>query len=151
MIPQPGNIIVAFFRNGVQLEGEVVSWSEQVSVLKSPTGVSTIVIQKTLDDVMFYRFSNAKTEYEKLKTKPNKEEVDIKNMAALKSELNELERSEAREKLSNHQADGMKETIYELPYSNIKIKGSVEHSRKEVPGEGIKFGAGLQNMFRKKD
>src|SRR5277367_3158409 len=125
MIPQPGNIVVLFFRSGVQLEGEVVSWTDQKSVLKSPTGASMIVIQKTLDDIMFYKFSNAKEEYEKLRTKPNKEEDDIKTIAALKNELNDMERAEARERLSSHKVDGMRETTYGLSNSNFKVKGSV--------------------------
>ena len=125
MIPQPGNIVVLFFRSGVQLEGEVVSWTDQKSVLKSPTGASTIVIQKTLDDVMFYKFSNAKSDYEKLRDKPNKEEDDIKAIAALKNELNDMERAEARERLTSHKADGMRETNYGLSLSNITIKGTV--------------------------
>jgi len=115
MIPQPGNIVMLFFRSGVQLEGEVISWSDGKSVLKSPTGASTMVVQKTLDDVMFYKFSNAKTEYEKLRDKPRKEEDDIKAIAALKIELNELERAETREKLTSHTADGAKSTHYSMP------------------------------------
>lgn len=150
MIPQPGNIVVLFFRNGVQLEGEVISWTDDKSVLKSPTGVSTIVVQKTLDDVMFYKFSNAKTDYEKLRTKPHKEEDDIKRIAALKSELNELERAEAREKLTSHTADGMKETQYGLPLSNISIKGTVERPGTQIARKGFGFGTDLQDLFNKK-
>lgn len=150
MIPKTGEIVVVFFRNGVQLDGEVISWSDGKSVLKSPTGASTIVIQKTLDDIMFYKFSNAKSDYEKLRDKPHKEEDDIKAIAALKNELNDLGRAEARERLTSHTADGMKETNYGLPGSNITIKGTVERSRTEAPREGPKFGSGLQDLFNKK-
>lgn len=150
VIPHPGNVIVVFFRNGVQLEGEVISWSDDRSVLKSPTGASTIIIQKTLDDVMFYKFSNAKTEYEKLRDKPHKEEDDIKAIAALKNELNDLERAEARERLTSHKADGMRETNYGLPLSNITIKGSIQRPRAETPGESPGLSSGLQGLFSKK-
>lgn len=150
MIPQPGNIIVVFFRNGVQLEGEVISWSDERSVLKSPTGASMIVIQKTLDDIMFYKFSNAKEEYEKLRTKPDKEEDDIKTIAALKNELNDMERAEARERMTSHKADGMRETNYGLPGSNFKVKGSVECPRTEAPREGSNISSGLQGLFKQK-
>ena len=148
MIPQPGNIIVVFFRNGVQLEGEVVSWSNEKSVLKSPTGAATIVIQKTLDDIMFYKLSNAKIEYEKLKEKPRKEEDDIKAMASLKVELNELEKAETREKLNAHGIGEVKYN-YGLP-TNFKIKSPEQYPRKEAPPKDIGFGEELQSMFIKK-
>lgn len=151
MIPQPGNIVVVFFRNGVQLEGEVISWSEDMSVLKSPTGAATIVIQKTLDDIMFYKFSNAKTEYEKLKEKPRKEEDDIKAIAQLKNELNDLERAEVKEKLSNHTADGMRETNYGLPIINTKIKSPIERAGEKAPRKDSGIGTGLQGLFTKRD
>lgn len=150
MIPEPGNLIVVFFRNGVQLEGEVIEWSDDRSVLKSPTGASTIVIQKTLDDVMFYKFSNAKVDYEKLREKPHKEEDDIRAMAQLKSELNELERAELREKLTSHTASGTRETHYGLPNINSKIPSPVKHTGEKTPRENTDIGPGLQNLFSKK-
>jgi sRNA-binding regulator protein Hfq len=149
MIPQPGNIIVVFFRNGVQLEGIVVSWSDQKSVLKSPTGASLIVIQKTLDDIMCYKLSNAKTEYEKLKDKPRKEEDDIKVLAALKIELNELERAEAREKLTSHTAGEVKYN-YGLP-TNIPVKSVEQYPGEKTTSTDSGFSQELQNMFRKRD
>lgn len=150
MIPQPGNIIVLFFRNGVQLEGEVLEWSDERTILKSPTGTTTIVVQKTLDDVMFYKFSNAKTEYEKLKEKPKKDQDDIKAIAELKNELNDLERAEIKDKLSSHTADGIREVHYGLSGVNFKVKGSIECPREEAPGKSSGIGAGLQGLFVKK-
>lgn len=150
MIPQPGNIIVVFFRNGVQLEGEVLEWTDEKSVLKSPAGASIIVIQKTLDDVMFYKFSNAKNDYEKLREKPRKEEDDIKTMARLKNDLNELERAELREKLTNHTADGIREIKYGLPNINSKIPGLIKHTREKAPRENTIISPELQNLFSKK-
>lgn len=150
MIPQQGNIIAVFFRNGVQLEGEVLEWSDEKSVLKSPTGASIIVIQKTLDDVMFYKFSNAKTDYEKLKDKPRKGEDDIKAIAELKNELNDLERAEAREKMTNHTADGMRKVSYGLPFSNIAIEGAIKRPGEKAPRKSPVIGTELQNVFSKK-
>jgi len=150
MNPEAGQYVVVFFRNGPRVEGIVVSWSDHKSVIKSETGTSTIVIQKTLEDVLFIKIGNAKTEYEKLRDKPNKEEDDIKAIAALKNELNDLERAETRERLTSHKADGMRETNYGLPLSNITIKGTVERSRAEAPRESSKFGSGLQDLFAKK-
>lgn len=150
MIPNPGNTVVLFFRNGTFIEGEVISWSDDKTILRSLTGSSTIVINKTVDDVMYLKISSAKNEYEKLKNKPRKEEDDIRNLAALKVELNEIERAEIREKLKDHTSDGMRKINYELPYSNIKVQGSVERSPKETSRENSDISSGLQDLFSKK-
>lgn len=149
MIPQPGHIVIIFFRNGVQLEGEVISWSNEQSILKSLTGTSTIVIQKTLDDILFYKFSNAKNEYEKLKEKPHKQEDDIKALAQLKIELNDVERAEIKERLTNHTVGEMKQVNYGIP--NIgKIESPKQYTREKGTRENSDIGTGLQNVFVKK-
>lgn len=149
MTPQPGNIITLFFRNNVQLEGEVAEWSDTIAILKSPTGASTIVVQNTKADLLFYKVSNVKTEYEQAKNKPIKTE-DISKIAALKNELNDIERTELKEKLNTHLPNGMRTTNYGLPFPNNTIKSTIEHPREKVTRESFGIGAGLQNLFQKK-
>jgi hypothetical protein len=150
IVPQPGHIITIFFRNGVQLEGEVVFWSDQKSILKSPTGIATIVIQKTLDDIMFYKFSDVKNDYENLIEKPIKEEDDIKRLAELKGELNNLERAEIRERMRSHIPDAMRKVSYGLSNCNIKIEGAVKRPGEEITRTSSNIGTELQGMFSKK-
>lgn len=148
MIPQPGNIIICFFRNGIKLDGTVISWSDQKSVLKSLVGSSTIVIQKTLDDIIYYKFNDAKNEYEILKDKPHKNEDDIKAIAQLKIELNDLERSEIKEKLTTHNIGDIKQTNYGIP--NIKVPISQQHPGAQSSRENSGIATELQNLFAKK-
>lgn len=148
--PQPDDIVVLFFRNGVQLEGAVISWSNTVSVLKSPAGTATMVIQKTLDDIMFYKIITAKAHYEALVEKPAKDVEDIKKLAELKCELNDLERAEIRDKMKSHVPDAMRKVSYGIPGSNIKIEGTIKHPRAQAPRTSSGLGSELQNVFSKK-
>ena len=150
MIPSTGQTVVVIFRTGIQIEGEVVSWTDDKSVIKSPSGSTTIVIQKTLDDILFYKISSPKTEYEKLKNKPQKDEADIKTIAALKNELNEIELAEIKDKLITHTADNIKQVSYELPKFNSQIKSTVKYTGKEIAREGSDFSSELQSLFGKK-
>jgi hypothetical protein len=149
MIPQPNQQVIIFFRTGIRIEGIVVSWSDQKSVLKT-SDATVIVIQKTLDDVMFYKITNAKSVYDVAINKPIKTVEDIKSIANLKIELNELEREEIKEKLTTHVADGMKAVEYGIPGSNIKISGALQRPRKETSRENTGIGSGLQDLFSKK-
>src|ERR1700722_84519 len=150
MTPDNGQNIVLYLRNGVQLEGVVVSWTDDKSVLQSPQGTSLIVIQKTLDDVMFFKITDARKDFQKLIEKPEKQEDDIKKIAELKNEINELDRVELRDKLSSHSADGMREIQYGLPGTNIKIKGAIKRPGDKIAGTNSTFGAELQDLFPKK-
>lgn len=149
MNPQPGQYVIIYFRNGIQLDGIVVDWSDQKSSIMSASGTSKIVIHKTLDDILFYKITDVKSEYNKLKEKPLKQEDDIKSLAELKIELNQLERTEINNKLKDHKADGMREVSYGLPFSNIKIQGSIERPGKKTSRPDNEFGAELQDLFTK--
>jgi sRNA-binding regulator protein Hfq len=149
MNPQTNQSIIVFFRNGVRIDGKVLSWSDQKSVIKS-SDATTIVIQKTLEDVMFYKITNAKTTYEKLAELPVKSRDDIEDIAALKIELNELEREEIAEKLNTHAADGIRVVNYELP-KYIPVKSTIQCPRKETPRKNPGIGSELQDLFSKED
>jgi|ERR1700722_11209906 len=150
MNPKQGEHVIICLRNGVQLEGDVISWSDGKSALKSSQGTATIVLQKTLDDVLFFKITNFRDDYEELKEKPVKEEDDIKQLAELKSQINEMDRADLREKMSSHQADGMREVSYELPWSNIKIPGTVKRPGEKTTGTDSELGSELQNLFSEK-
>jgi len=51
-IPQSGQTIRAFFRNSTKIEGIVLQWSEEKSIIKSLDGTSILIIQKTAEDIM---------------------------------------------------------------------------------------------------
>lgn len=148
MIPQPQQHIIIFLRNGITLEGDVVSWSDGKSAIISNQGTTTTVIQKTLEDVLFYKLTNYKQEYEEIKEKPIKNEEDIKKLAELKNEMNEMEKAELREKLSSHQPSGAGPTNYELP-SIFKSRSSFNNPRKESSGTNPGLDTELQNLFSK--
>lgn len=148
-MPTAGQTIFIYFRNGMQLEGTVVSWSDTKSVLKSLTGASIIVIQKTSEDILFYRVSDAKNEYEKIKEKPYKDQEDIKTIASLKNNLNQIERAEIKEKLNTHSPTGAITTNYAFP-TNIKVNSTVKHPTEETSRKDTCISSELQGLFSKK-
>ncbi len=99
---------------------------------------------------MFFKITDCRTDYEELKEKPVKQEDDIKRLAELKNEINEMDRADLREKMSSHQPDGMREVSYGLPWSNIKIQGSVKRSGEKAPRTDFELGSELQNLFPEK-
>ena len=150
MIPQPNNHITIFFHNSLQLEGIVETWSDTISTLKSVAGSSTIVIQNTKKDVLAYKISNAKVDYEKVKQKTIKSDDDIRDIAALKIELNELEKQEIAERLSTHTADNIRQIQYGIPTTIKSIPIPQQHTNKEIRRESINVGSELSNLFQKR-
>lgn len=148
MIPQPNDIVIVVFRTGIQLEGKVISWSDQKSVLKSQSNSSTIVINKTLDDILFYKISHAQKEYDKLLESPIKQD-NIKDLAQLKTELNELEKAEIRDRLNTHTIGEIKPVHYGIP-SIAQIKSPQQHSGTEVAQQNSGISSELRNLFQKK-
>lgn len=150
MTPQVGQTVAVVFRNGYKVDGVVISWSDNKSVLKSLTGASNIIIQKTLEDVMLIKINFAKEIFNEIKEKPIKEERDLKTLVEMKNELNELEKEELKEKLNEHKPDGFREVNYGIPGSNIKINGAFKHTGKEVARQSSGIDTGLQDLFSKK-
>lgn len=150
MTPERGQTISVVFRNGLQIDGEVLSWSDNKSVLKSLTGAATLVINKTLDDILYYKFSNVRIEFQELKNKPNKTQEDIKDLGSLKMELNELERLEIKEKLNSHSNNNTREVSYGLPTSLFKVKSTSEHTGTQITGATNSISKSLQNLFTRK-
>jgi len=151
MIPQEGQQIIVIFRNGLQISGEVLNWSDGKSTLKTMSGSSVMVINDTKSDVMVYKiFNNTKETFEEIKEKVPKQQEDIKQLAELRKELNELEKEEIREKLNTHQPTLTRQNYYGLPHSNIKIEGNQKHPGKKIESKNNRIHRELQNLFNKK-
>lgn len=150
MIPQINQQITIVFRNSIQIQGTVISWSETISSIKTLSGI--VVIQKTADDILYYKYSNAKTNFEKLKDKPIKNDDDISALATLKGELNQIEKEELREKLSSHEIGSSPAKQPGNYYGNIipTFRSSEQHTTKEAPREASPVSSELQNLFSKK-
>lgn len=152
MIPAHNAHITIFFRTGIQLSGIVISWSDQKSVLKSLSGAQTIVIQNTLSDILFYKYTDGsiEKEYQEIVEKPIKTQDDILELADLKNQLNDLEREEIREKLRSHIPTGTSTVSYgSLPIA--AIKQSQQHPPAQNRSQGSGIGSELSNLFAKKD
>jgi hypothetical protein len=148
MKPQPNqNITICFKAIPTPLEGEMVSWDNDELIIKTLTGSSYIIIPDATDKILFYKISNAKEEYKQIKDKPIKTEEDIKNIAEMKKELNNIEKEEIRERLNTHQP-----TTRDIHYgiANYKIKSPPEYTGEETRREDININTGLQDLFGKK-
>ena len=164
VIPEGGQNVVIYFRNGIQIEGEVIGWTDEQSSIRTTKG-DMIVIMNTLQDILFYKcqalrktcdirkktYGESKEEYEEVKRKAVNGDVDIKDLAALKNELNDLEKEDVREKLNSHTSSGMRQVNYgQLPLQAIKVESPLQYSREESKRQNINISSGLSNLFPKK-
>lgn len=150
MIPKKGQQIVIYLRSGIQLSGIVEFWGDGKSSIKSQEGTSTTVLQKTIEDVLFYKILNLKKDYETLAEKPIKEKDDIKKIAELKNEMNALDRLDLRDKMSSHEPGGMREIQYGIPGINATFAGSLERTGEKTSRSNPEFSSELQNLFNQK-
>jgi hypothetical protein len=149
MKPQPNQIMTICFKAILTpLEGEMVSWEDDELVLKTLTGTSHIVIPDATDKILFYRITSAKIEYEEIKEKPIKTQEDVKNIAEMKKEINQIEKEEIRERLNIHIPTNIRETHY--GFANYKVKSTPQHTREETPRKDTSISSELQDLFRKK-
>jgi hypothetical protein len=149
MIPTVGDTVIICFKNGLKIDGEVHQWSSKEVILKSLSGSSHIIIPDITQEVLLYKISNTKKDFNAIKDKIDKTPEDIVALADLKKELIELEQEEVRAKLSEHSITETKPINYGLPnISQIKI--APERAREETPRKNINFSTELQNMFSKK-
>lgn len=149
MIPNVGDTVIICFKNGLKIDGEVHHWSSKEVILKSPSGSSHIIIPDITQDVLLYKISGAKKDFNIIKDKIDKTPEDIAALADLKKELIELEQEEIRAKLNEHSITETKPINYGLPnISQIKI--APERAREKTTRKNTNFGAELQSMFSKK-
>ncbi len=159
MIPKPGDNVEIFLRNGIKFSGIVSSWSDGRTGLESESGLT--VIQKTLDDVMFYKIKSEKKssanfaeklskKIDELKSEPISSKEQIETIAKLKCDLIEEEKKSIREKLNSHEIKETKQVQYELP-NFFKKPSSVQHSSKESSRKTNSDNSILRSLFPKKD
>lgn len=150
MNPEVGQSVSVIFKNGTQVSGEVVSWSNQISVIESKEKAYRIIIYNTADEVQFIKITFVKSEFERIKEIPKKTQVDIRNIAELKKELNKQELEDIKEKFSSHSINGFGQVAYEsINFS--KINSPIDISKKEAARTDNTVIKELQGMFSKKD
>jgi len=125
MIPQKGQHIRCLLRNNLIIDGIVESWSDAKSVLRSLDDTSVYIIQHSAQDIVVIKIilkepikikNDLSTQFEEELTKPSNDELRLKNMAELKTLLNEQEKKIIAEKLKDHHVNGdVKKVTYEQP------------------------------------
>ena len=149
MKPLKGQEVHCFLIDKIQIQGIVIEWTDEISVLKSIGKTSLIVINNTIKNVIFYKILTSNLN--EFKEKTIKTTDDIKSIAELKIELNNLEKEEIREKLNSHQPSEFKPVTYGLPSTIFKNSNSLQHSQKEVSRTNNSLAEGLQSMLHKKN
>lgn len=176
MDPLIGQSVKILFNNGTAVEGTVVQWSDDKSVIKSINKESLFVIQKTKQDVLavIIRLNDKKVEkesiqhsidmkksasvdkkelekqYEDIKNNQN-DDLRIKKLVELKSELNQLEKEEFFNRFRGHEMTQIGSVgNYVLP--NISKKPRiVERSSEENQRKNVRNHSKLSKMFARKN
>ncbi len=121
MDPEKGTFVSVYFKNGILEQGIVESWSDNKSVLKSVSGNSLIIIQKTLEDVMLVKIEIKSKPIEfddeiKLEEPEPNQNLRVMKLAELRRQKIIEDRRLAREQLTTFKAsDNTGETAYGIP------------------------------------
>jgi hypothetical protein len=125
MIPQIGQHIRCLLRNNLIIDGIVESWSDAKSVLRSLDNSSVSIIQHSSQDIVVIKIilkepeklkSDLSSQFEEEYAKPSNDQLRLKNMAELKTLLNEQEKKIIAEKLKEHHVnDDVKKVTYGTP------------------------------------
>lgn len=138
-------LITIVFNNGLQLEGNLVSFSNNELKVKSLDETSVIHIPNVSHNVFYYKINFAKDEYTTLKNKNNKTDEDLKELSLLKSQLNDIERSSISKQLSSSLNDTRNYVPTKLPQQS-----PIKHSTEETTRTNFEFATELQSLFGKK-
>lgn len=142
-----GEMVQVRFNNGLFFDAIVEKWTDQKSILYLLDTKDKIVIQKTLQDVLFVKIiaqankpenklerkTNLQDEFDFLKTQP-KTDNNLDDLSKLRDELNKIEREEILKQATSFRTSGRRETTYAFP-RHIKIGSPPEHSSQETPTE----------------
>ena len=163
MNPEVNQYVKLIFRNGLQVEGHVVSWSDYKSVINYKNEIITIM--KTSEDILIIKTILNKTSAEdkaKLIDKISEINVvtaksvdDIKNLGALRVELAEIEKKDIIEKATSHEVSGIANNVYlegldALP-SIFKKSSAIKHSESESTRKTFGHLEELQSLFGQKN
>lgn len=169
MTPQPGQHVTVTLRNGLRIDGRVVSWSDSLSAIESPGGLATVVIQRTSEDVLMVAITHVKEKLAAVARQPTILPDDSQGLLELKGELLRLEREEVRERLTQHVPSGHQPTYQTLgtglptvttasppthgthiglPAELLPVSNPVEHSGAQAPRANPRFGSELSRVFQ---
>jgi hypothetical protein len=124
MIPQKGQHIRCLLRNNLIIDGIVESWSDAKSVLRSLDDASVSIIQHSAQDIVVIKIilrepekvkGDLSAQFTEQLAKPSDDEFRLKNMAELKTLLNEQEKKIIAEKLKDHHVGDVKKVAYGQP------------------------------------
>lgn len=135
------------FRNGVFIEGHLISNSNNEIVIEDTNTNTITCIPNVSDSVLFYTVNSTAKDFETLASKSEKSNEDLKQLAILKGKMNDIEMAKIRNSLTPPSV-----ILQKVPdvFEHTKKQSSTEHSTKETPRQNIGFGAELQNLFNKK-
>jgi hypothetical protein len=131
MEPKANQFVKLIFRNGMQMEGVVISWSSAESVLKAVDGVNFLVISQTEQDVMAYKivsnyirpeempkkFDELISQFEEVYQQPSNDDLRTKKLAQLKIAMIDQEKKIVSQKLKNHTASQTMGGGYGSPFT----------------------------------
>lgn len=187
MEPKSGQLVKVLFNNGTAVEGIVIEWSDDKSVLKSKNGESILIIQKTKQDVLSviinlrYKEDTVSTkveqieveqrevkqkvqpvidedlekQYEKIKDESSKDlssdDLRIRKLVELKSELNRLEKEEFFNQFRSHEMTRVGSVgNYVLPNFSKKPRPFKRPSAQNQ-GEDVRDHSSLPPLFNNKN
>jgi hypothetical protein len=124
MEPKAGQHIKIGFKNGTQLEGVVVEWSEKKSALTSIANDAFFVIMDTAADVLVYQLpieqqpakslNQLEQEFEEVRQQPSND-LRLKTLAQLKTAIIEQDKQIVANKLKQHTPSNVNPVQYGSP------------------------------------
>jgi hypothetical protein len=150
MNPKEGDFVKVLFANGLVEEGFVIQWTDNKSALKNKNGKSTLIIQRTLEDIRAVQIihdsspdivEEVKPEsvFADQELKPDKyykrEDLRAMKLAELRIEAANLERERVKKALTTFSPTGSTNgTPYELGRTTLpgKLQSIPQYSKKKT-------------------
>lgn len=139
--------ITVVFKNAIQIEGSLLSMSDNEMVLQSLDGISSTIIPDVKENVLFYKVNSSQETYDEIANKADKTQADLEKLVQARGDLNAIERASIREKI-NSLAVPIKKDQYVS--RNQPFPRSVKYPEEKTARTDTKFASGLQGMFAKK-
>lgn len=125
---EPGQYVRIIFRNSMQMEGVIESWSEEESILVPPEGTDKFIIFHTEQDVLgvkvcqelpakkkHKKFEEIVNQFKEVQETPSADDLRLQNLAQLKILMNEQEKKIISEKVRDHNISNVRQTQYGFP------------------------------------
>ena len=149
--PQVNDFVVLYFRTGQQVSGNVVYWSDNTSEIEAESKSNKIIVNNTLQDILFYKIFKSKKDSKKYIESAHRSDEDFKKLAELKIESNEIEKQEIKEKIFEINKNEVRQISYGLPISALKKPSTKNNTSQEIGRTGLNINRELQNLFSKKE